>query len=92
MQRERLNADQKSRNSYSRLEDATKKIKELEETLDEQEKVLIKRHNEINSLLKAFCNTEGKDTWALLLVGNVGILLLSTCGREGACFSIDMLV
>lgn len=29
-----------------------KKVKELEETLDEQEKVLIKRHNEINLLHK----------------------------------------
>lgn len=52
MQRDKLNAEQKNRNSYGRLEDATKKIKELEETLDEQEKVLIKRHNEINALLK----------------------------------------
>lgn len=29
-----------------------KKVKELEESLDDQEKVLIKRHNEINALHK----------------------------------------
>lgn len=53
MHKDKLNAEQKNRNSYGRLEDAMKKIKELEETLEEQEKVLIKRHNEINALLKA---------------------------------------
>lgn len=47
-----MNAEQKGRNSYARFEDAMKKVKELEETLDEQEKVLIKRHNEINLLHK----------------------------------------
>lgn len=46
------NAEQKARNSYSRFEDAMKKVKEMEQTLDEQEKVMIKRHNDINSLLK----------------------------------------
>lgn len=47
LKNDKRNADQKGRNSYQRFEDAMKKVKELEESLDDQEKVLIKRHNEM---------------------------------------------
>jgi len=52
IQRSKQGADAKHRSSSGRLEDAMKKIKDLEESLDEQEKVMIRRHNEINGLLK----------------------------------------
>lgn len=39
-------------NTYERLEDAMRKITQLEKDIELQEEVLKKRHAEINSLLK----------------------------------------
>lgn len=43
---------QKQEDTYSRFEAATNKLGTLEDELKTQEGILVKRHNEINTLLK----------------------------------------
>ena len=49
-------SEKKQNHTYERLEDAMKKIGQLEKDLELQEEVLKKRHNEINGLLKENTN------------------------------------
>lgn len=52
LQKEKSDVEKKQQMTYERLEDAMKKIGQLEKDIELQEEVLKKRHGEINSLLK----------------------------------------